>query len=436
MRAEMASEMQAEMQASQVQMKQALLRIERQRGSVADDADADAETFAAVQADVEVEMTTRLEQLREATEALANESEPLAKQQGVLRCRDARAALVAASKNVQDIGTALGVVVGFLAEIDGKLEGLANQLDHLQESVAAMHADLKGLRQDVAAIASQVSEAAPLHSPSLPTHQHRSHLLRLPPCDVPPLWQVSLLVGATSDELLERHKKATLATPLPAKPLMPPRTEQGGDLLDQLEAFASPSNPQVCCLLGLPGSGKSIIFKLYQRRLFKARDNVVALFVSLPTLQRAMLDLLPETLERFYEFTDARVGELKRARKGGLRAPKILICADALDEAPIEVQCANLFQSNRLDSWGAPGSGWPRLLISCRTTHFPPTMPSVGCAFSHAIRSRCTSSRSASLRSASTTMRPRSLCGSSAPSSRAPSACHAARPDQRGPRHG
>ena len=118
------AEMQAEMQASQVQMKQALLRIERQRGSVVDDADADAETFAAVQADVEVEMTTRLEQLREATEALANESEPPAKQQGVLRCRDARAALVAASKNVQDIGTALGVVVGFLARLTASSRAL------------------------------------------------------------------------------------------------------------------------------------------------------------------------------------------------------------------------------------------------------------------------------------------------------------------------
>ena len=30
------------------------------------------------------------------------------------------------------------------------------------------------------------------------------------------------------------------------------------------------------------------------------------------------------------------------------------------------MQCAGLFQSNRHGSWGAPGSGWPRLLISCR----------------------------------------------------------------------
>lgn len=82
-----------------------------------------------------------------------------------------------------------------------------------------------------------------------------------------------------------------------------------------------------------------------------------------------MFDMMAEMLERNYGFSDARIGEFRSMALAG--KVKLVICADSLDEAPAELQVANLFRSNRLYDWGAPESGWPKLIISCRVSHFP-----------------------------------------------------------------
>ena len=91
------------------------------------------------------------------------------------------------------------------------------------------------------------------------------------------------------------------------------------------------------------------------------------LSAQLPALERPHIDLVPETLSRFYDFPDARIRELQRLALAGKR--KIVFVADALDETSQEIQSRNLFQSNRLSAWG--DNGWPKLIITCRTTHFP-----------------------------------------------------------------
>lgn len=103
----------------------------------------------------------------------------------------------------------------------------------------------------------------------------------------------------------------------------------------------------------------------FYRLQFEA--SCVVLSAQLPALERPDIDLVPETLSRFYDFPDARIRELQRLARTGKR--KIVFVADALDETPQEIRSRNLFQSNRLSAWG--DKGWPKLLITCRTTNFP-----------------------------------------------------------------
>jgi hypothetical protein len=125
---------------------------------------------------------------------------------------------------------------------------------------------------------------------------------------------------------------------------------------------------QVVCLIGDPGSGKSVVLQLLLRQLLEDPSSpYVVLSAQLPALERPHVDLVPETLSRFYHFPDARIGELQRQARDGER--RIVFIADALDETPQDIQNRNLFQSNRLETWGA--KGWPKLIITCRTTHFP-----------------------------------------------------------------
>jgi hypothetical protein len=59
--------------------------------------------------------------------------------------RTLHAELAQCSCNIKDVGTALGVVVGFLSVMDCKRDALGAQLSELQESVCELSADMKRL---------------------------------------------------------------------------------------------------------------------------------------------------------------------------------------------------------------------------------------------------------------------------------------------------
>jgi predicted NACHT family NTPase len=204
---------------------------------------------------------------------------------------------------------------------------------------------------------------------------------------------VTLLVGEPLDALLMRSRDDVLQRPLPRKPIVPPRDSNDNALVEQLVGFVqshqietehiqaageseaslqhvskATTRGQVLCLIGAPGSGKTVVVDLLQRRLLESGEDSYAIVVaSLPSLDQPARDLLPETLRRWYDFPDARIGELKsKARKGEC---KLIVIADALDETSSDVQEQNLFKSNRLDTWGT--DCWPKFILTCRTTHFP-----------------------------------------------------------------
>ncbi|KAK3265614.1 hypothetical protein CYMTET_25715 [Cymbomonas tetramitiformis] len=357
-----------------------------------------ATAWAAREQALRKRLQARLQALDELTRQAEFPSNDLDRQMRLRECRAERAALAAASRGCSSVSDKLDIVLGFMTAFDERLEEIGSVLSELQQSVAEVHADVKELRADM-----------------------------------------RLLVGPSVDELLECATRAALAQPLPQKPIMPPHaisllgSSSPCALVPQLKQIIlgrgeggnadslSPSTGggaisssdrqhQVICLVGDPGSGKSIALQLLHRELTMEgyASGCITLFCSLAELQHPQFDLVPALLERQYDFTNARIQELQQMVRRGEK--RLLICADALDEAPAEAQKANLFASNRLATWGPermpkgkgtpskalappegdvtsssttqhphdssfPSSleacGWPKLLLTCRTAAFP-----------------------------------------------------------------
>jgi chromosome segregation ATPase len=109
---------------------------------------ADAERkrgWADTQQSVKHEVEERLRQLERMRSEAEREPDVLQKQLKLAECRELHAGLTQCSSNVKDVGTALGVVVGFLSGMDSKLDALGAQLSELQAAVRELGADMKRL---------------------------------------------------------------------------------------------------------------------------------------------------------------------------------------------------------------------------------------------------------------------------------------------------
>ncbi|KAK3258410.1 hypothetical protein CYMTET_32540 [Cymbomonas tetramitiformis] len=88
-------------------------------------------------------LEAQLRELEEAQKAAEREPDLLKKQLLLVRCRDMHAALAQSSRNVEDIGTAVGVLAGFLTTVNDKLDVVNESLNELQSSVRELGADLR-----------------------------------------------------------------------------------------------------------------------------------------------------------------------------------------------------------------------------------------------------------------------------------------------------
>ncbi|KAK3260637.1 hypothetical protein CYMTET_30412 [Cymbomonas tetramitiformis] len=338
---------------------------------------------------VAAKLEARVQALDEVHDRLGVETDAVVKKHLLVLARGEEAQLTQCLENVRSIPLqGIGILVHFHVRLEQKVATISNSLMEMRSELLSVQKDVTAIRQDV-----------------------------------------HLLVGASVDELLLKKRAEVLAAGLPHKPLVPPRSSGGEALLDLLHAFlqeepldgegraaegpddknrvralkkeanveqlkeeGSHEEPkerqagsraggyeeseekQILCLIGKPGSGKSVLLQLFKHQLLEL-DQYVALFCPLAMVDDAHVDLVAQTLEHHYDFTNPRIGELKQRAQAG--AVKLLICADGLDETPVHVREQNLFKSNLLEQWGPKGAGkkgggsWPKLLITCRDTHFP-----------------------------------------------------------------
>eukprot|EP00854_Cymbomonas_tetramitiformis_P001871 gene1871-2540_t len=289
---------------------------------------------------LQAELSARVQALDELHDRLAEARDPAVQKHLLVLARGEEGQLTRCLENLRSLpAQGIGIVVHFHIRLEQKVASINVKLMAMRDDLLAMQKDVTAIRKDV-----------------------------------------RLLVGPSVDELLRKRRTQMLDSGLPSKPLVAPLSDDETPLLGELHKFLAlgkdgaevsgeaAAERQILCLVGYPGSGKSILLKLFMHQLLKD-DRCVVLFCPLAVVENAHNDLVAQTLEHHYEFTDPRIGELKeRARSGDV---KLLICADGLDESPPYVQQANLFEANRLAEWGKEGGKWPKLLITCRNTHFP-----------------------------------------------------------------
>ena len=114
-------------------------------GDGSTDTDAEKAAWTSTDDSVKAELDARLAELARLQQEADAAPDVFTKQVLIVKSRDASAAIARASTNVKDIGSPLNVVVSFLGVIDKKLEVIDGKLDSLQNSVRAMHSDLKRL---------------------------------------------------------------------------------------------------------------------------------------------------------------------------------------------------------------------------------------------------------------------------------------------------
>ncbi|KAK3281680.1 hypothetical protein CYMTET_10543, partial [Cymbomonas tetramitiformis] len=280
-------------------------------------------------------LEAQLRELEEAQKAAEREPDLLKKQLLLVRCRDMHAALAQSSRNVEDIGTAVGVLAGFLTTVNDKLDVVNESLNKLQSSVRELGADLRRM------VGRPVLEE--LRERARALHEERGSRLSE---------GVHITiegVGAGDDgKFLVSDEN---------KPF---------ELLEAVrERLLESEEKNLLLLSGPAGSGKSTFVRTLERfvenhfvrRCSDRGLEAVLVKASLPTLKNPMADLFHEAL-RQQGLREAQIHELRDLARAGKVALVFLL--DAYDELPMQCLFKNLYMSNNLEQYRCqPGPAAP-----------------------------------------------------------------------------
>ncbi|KAK3284471.1 hypothetical protein CYMTET_7880 [Cymbomonas tetramitiformis] len=305
------------------------------------------EAWAQAEHVVRKTIDAQLLELEEAQKAVALEPDLLQKQLLLVRCRGVHAALAQSSRNVNDIGTGIGVVVGFLTTVNDKLDVVNGSLNALQSSVRELGADLRRM------VGQPVLEAlAEQRSKRLAQCQELRREVYIATDGVGPGDDGKFLVSESNE---------------PKDLLKAVKTE----LLESKEV-------SLLLLSGPAGSGKSTFVRHlevylemeYVEQTRGERGELVLVKVSLPTLKNPMADLFREALARGYGLREAQIHELRDLARAG--TVRLIFLLDAYDELPSQCLFKNLYMSNNLEQYRAHVEGdtppaYPKVIITTRT---------------------------------------------------------------------
>ncbi|KAK3264708.1 hypothetical protein CYMTET_26569 [Cymbomonas tetramitiformis] len=295
------------------------------------------EAWSTTQDEVKQEVEARLRSLAERQREADQATDVLRKQELLVQCREEHAALAQAARNVHDLGTALGVLVGFLSGMDAKLDGLSQNLDELQAGVRVLGADLKRL----------------VGRPVLEELGEQRDRRRLERCRLREVVYIPAQgVRANEEGKFELNLEPTAEHPKGSNPPV--------DLLGEVrEQFLQSHKVNLLLLSGPAGSGKSTFVEVLEQfleteyaeeRQGEEGTEVCLLKVSLPTLQNPLADLFGEAL-RQKGLREAQIQELRDlARRGRVR---LIFLLDAYDELPSQCLFKNLYMSNNLEQYRA-----------------------------------------------------------------------------------
>ncbi|KAK3269646.1 hypothetical protein CYMTET_21921, partial [Cymbomonas tetramitiformis] len=288
------------------------------------------EAWAQAQHVVRKTIDAQLLELEEAQKAVAREPDLLQKQLLLVRCREIHTALAQSSRNVNDISTGIGVVVGFLTTVNDKLDVVNGSLNELQAGVREFGADLKRL------VGRPVLEELAEQTELCVSRQRRLRkIVHIP---------INAMCEDKNGDFVE------------AQDGEPPQ----GMLAAVREQFLDRKDKSVLLLAGPAGSGKSTFVQelellietsFAEERLTKHGEVVVLVKVSLPTLQSPMTDLFNEALAGRYGLREAQIHELRDLVRDG--KVRLIFLLDAYDELKPQFQFKNLYVSNSLEQYQA-----------------------------------------------------------------------------------
>ncbi|KAK3246893.1 hypothetical protein CYMTET_43591 [Cymbomonas tetramitiformis] len=302
-----------------------------ERGAVEDEARAFAESqeercgaWSATAGVVEQEMHTRLKALTELQLQAEKETDALQKQELLVQCREAHAALAQASSNVKDVGSTLGVLVEFLSSVDTKLHSISVQLDELQAGVRVLGEDIRRLVGRP--VLEELQEKREQRAKQWEQLCDRVHIP---------------IEGMKVDENGEfvRDKQRSQAEEM---------------LTLVTREFLDSEQKDVLLLSGPAGSGKSTFVRQLEHYLesvlAKEYADMLLVMVSLPTLQNPVTNLFAEAL-RHKGLREAQIYELRNlAQRGEVR---LVFLLDAYDELKPQFQFKNLYVTNSLEQYRA-----------------------------------------------------------------------------------
>ena len=242
--------------------------------------------WATVQQQVQKDMEQILVELEKLQQASQQEADLMKKQMILLQCREKQAQLTATSKNVGDIGTALGVVVAFLTQIDAKLDAIDGKLGELQATATATRRELRRLtgRPVLEAIDNVMAEI-------------KAQTAQLPQ---------KVYIGI---EGIPIHGGKATGNERP--------------LLDEVERFLSSRSKSVMLVAGIAGSGKtefarevrSFIATSYaQKRMDEDGVRIVLINVNLPSMRNPLTNLFEEALKMApYNLRESQINDLRES---------------------------------------------------------------------------------------------------------------------------
>ncbi|KAK3254034.1 hypothetical protein CYMTET_36738, partial [Cymbomonas tetramitiformis] len=308
--------------------------------------------WAEIKGAVEVELAAGLAALEKARAEAEREAEPLKKQERLLACREALASLAGVSRNVQDIGSALQVLMAFLTGVDTKLDAMGASLDKLQEEVSELREDVRRLvGRPVREMLAKQRERRAKQWEQLRDKVH-----------IP-------IEGMKADENGEF--------------VLDKQRSQVEDMLALVtREFLKSEQKDVLLLSGPAGSGKSTFVRQLEHYLesvlAKEYADVLLVMVSLPTLQNPVTDLFAEAL-RHKGLREAQIHELRDLVEAG--EVRLVLLLDAYDELKPQFQFTNLYVSNSLEQFRrqdhaqdgkaspSPSPSWvgPKVIVTSRT---------------------------------------------------------------------
>ncbi|KAK3264309.1 hypothetical protein CYMTET_26943 [Cymbomonas tetramitiformis] len=306
--------------------------------------------WAEIKGAVEVELAAGLAALEKARAEAEREAEPLKKQERLLACREALASLAGVSRNVQDIGSALQVLMAFLTGVNTKLDAMGASLDKLQEEVSELREDVRRLvGRPVREMLAKQRERRAKQWEQLRDKVH-----------IP-------IEGMKADENGEF--------------VLDKQRSQAEDMLALVtREFLQSEQKDVLLLSGPAGSGKSTFVRQLEHHLesvlAKEYVDVLMVMVSLPTLQNPVTDLFTEAL-RHKGLREAQIHELRDLVEAG--EVRLVLLLDAYDELKPQFQFTNLYVSNSLEQFrrqdhaqdgkASPSSSWvgPKVIVTSRT---------------------------------------------------------------------